>query len=157
MQAQGKQQALHAVLTGQVHCTELLLDCLTTERSALARRDMDTVQQTTAEKLRLSQELETLEQRRERLVAELGFGAGNRRPGKWHDSLPACKRLWKQVLDNLENCRNSNLTNGGILEASRQHVEQALCILRGQSGAATLYSQDGDAAADLGRRELGKV
>jgi flagellar biosynthesis protein FlgN len=157
MQAEGKQHALHTVLTGQVRCTELLLDCLTTERSALARRDLDKVQQTTAEKLRLSQELETLEQRRETLVAELGFGAGKRRPGKWYDSLPACRRLWKQVLDNLENCRNSNLTNGGILEASRQHVEQALCILRGQSGAPALYGQDGDTAADLGRRELGKV
>lgn len=160
MQAEGKQHALQQVLTGEVACTQQLLACLDTERTALAQRDMDTVQQTTAEKLQLSQQLEALEQRRARVIAELGFGADAASLGKCFNSLPQAavlKRLWRQILANLEGCRNGNLTNGGILEASRQHVEQALCILRGQSGTTTLYSQAGGAATDLGRRELGKV
>jgi flagellar biosynthesis/type III secretory pathway chaperone len=121
---------------------------------------MDTVQQTTAEKLQLSQQLEALEQQRARVVAELGFGADTASLEKCFNSLHQAglfKRLWRQILANLEACRDGNLTNGGILEASRQHVEQALCILRGQSGSTTLYSQAGGAATDLGRRELGKV
>lgn len=160
MYAEGKPQALQTVLNEEVECTGRLLGCLESEHSALTRRDMDALQETTAEKLHLSQQLESLEHRRTQLVAELGFGDDAASLGQCFDSLPQAnifKRLWRQVLGNLEACRNDNLTNGGILEASRQHAEQALCILRGQSGSPALYSQAGDATADLGRRELGKV
>ncbi len=160
MQAQGKPQLLEAVLAGEAACTGQLLACLQSERNALVRRDMDRVQDSTAEKLRLSQQLEELEHRRERLVAELGFATDAEGLRACYNSLPQaehCQRLWQQILTDMEACRSGNLTNGGILEASRQHVEQALCILRGQSGTPGLYSQAGDTAADLGRRELGKV
>ena len=160
MYAEGAQQALHSVLHEELECSGRLLACLESERNALGRRDMDTLQQTTAEKLQLSQQLEALDTRRAGLVTGLGFGADAASLGKCFNSLPHAgelKRLWRQILANLEACRNGNLTNGGILEASRQHAEQALCILRGQTGTTTLYSQAGDAAADLGRRELGKV
>jgi len=160
MYAEGTQQALQSVLNEELECSSQLLACLESERNALGRRDMDRLQQTTAEKLRLSQQLEQLETRRAGLVAGLGFGADVASLGQCFNSLPRAtelKRLWRRILGNLEACRNGNLTNGGILEASRQHAEQALCILRGQTGATTLYSQAGDAAADLGRRELGKV
>lgn len=162
MQAEGKQHALQVVLTEQAQCSERLLACLNAERSALVGRDMDTVERTTAGKLKLSQRLEQLEQQRQTLVSELGFGTDSESLRKCYNSLPQataadCKQLWQQILGNLEACRSGNLTNGGILEASRQHVEQALCILRGQSGTPALYSQAGDTAADLGQRELGKV
>jgi flagella synthesis protein FlgN len=160
MHAEGKRHALHAVLTEEARCTQQLLACLDNERTALTKRDMETVQRTTSEKLQLSRQIEQLEQRRTDLVAQLGFGSDAESLGKCFDSLPQAtvfKRLWRRILNDLEACRNANLTNGGILEASRQHVEQALCILRGQSGAPGLYSQAGDATADLGRRDLGKV
>ena len=113
MHAEGKQHALHAVLNEQVQCSGQLLACLETERSALTRRDMETVERTTAEKLQLSQQLEQLEHRRASLVAELGFGTDTNSPGNCFDSMPQApvfNRLWRQILTNLEACRTGNLT-----------------------------------------------
>jgi len=161
MYAEGIQRSLEAVLTQEVECTERLLKSLETERSALAQRDMTALARSTEDKLAQTQQLEALEQERERLVASMGFTgkaadlsdcfAGL--PGMTHNLLD----LWQQVLANTEACRKHNLTNGGILEASRQHVEQALCILRGQAGSPSLYNPNGETAPHLGQRELGKV
>lgn len=160
MSAEGKQQSLHSVLTQEAQCSERLLACLQAERRALSQRDMDALQQTTQEKLQHTRQLEQLESQRETLVAALGFATDSAGLEQCFNSFAQSqnvKRLWQQILNNIEACRNGNLTNGGVLEANRQHVEQALCILRGQSGAPALYNPNGDTATDLGRRELGKV
>jgi len=160
MSAEGTQQSLQRVLTQEAQCSEHLLACLQAERRALAQRDMDALQNNTREKLQYTEQLEQLERQRETLVAELGFGTGSSELKHCFDSLAQrdqLQHLWQQVLNNIEACRDGNLTNGGILEAGRQHVERALCILRGQSGAPALYNPNGDTSADLGRRELGKV
>ncbi len=159
MQAEAdKQQALQTVLAAEAACSGQLLACLASERAALVQRDMPRVEQTTAEKLQLSQQLEALERQREALVTGLGFGADSL--DECYGRLPQandCRRLWQLIIDNLRACRDGNLTNGGILEASRQHVEQALAILRGQTGAPEVYRPDGDTNATLGQRVLGKV
>lgn len=160
MSAEGTQQSLQKVLAEQAQCSERLLACLQAERRALSQRDMDALQQTTQDKLQCTQQLEQLERQREILIAELGFSADSDGLKQCLNSLPhpdRVKRLWQQVLTNIEACREGNLANGGILEAGRQHVEQALCILRGQSGTPALYSPNGNTATDLGQRELGKV
>ncbi len=160
MNAEGTQQSLQDILVQEAQCSERLLTCLQAERRALSQRDMDALQQTTEEKLQLSQQLEQLEQQRENLVARLGFSNNRDSLEQCFNSLPqrdSLKQSWQQVLDNIEACRDGNLTNGGILEVGRQHVEQALSILRGQSGGPALYSPSGNTEADLGRRELGKV
>ena len=160
MHAERNRQSLHTILTREVECTESLLSCLGAERTALARRDMPALEETTREKLQHTEELEKLEQQREQLVAALGFGADADGLRACFKSLPQADnlvRLWQQVLTNIESCRNGNLTNGGILEASRRHVEQALLILRGQSGTPSLYNPNGDSTANLGQRDLGKV
>ena len=160
MPAERKQQALEDVLKRELQCTEGLLACLEAERSALTRRDLKTLEKTTEGKIRHTQQLEQLDQQRQALVTELGFAADADGLRRCLDSLPqadALKRLWQQILSNVETCQADNLTNGGILESGRQHVEQALRILRGQAPTPSLYESNGDTAADLGQRELGKV
>jgi len=160
MSAERTQQTLYKVLMQEVQCSEHLLVCLQAERRALAGRDIDALQQTTQEKLQHSQQLDQLEQEREALVAALGFSAGRAGLEQCFAAFPQradAGALWARVLTNIEACRDGNLTNGGILEAGRQHVEQALCLLRGQSASPALYNPSGDTAADLGQRDLGKV
>ena len=161
MHAEGMPHALQAVLTQEVECTERLLESLETERSALAKRDMSALAGSTEQKLALTQRLETLEQDRERLLAGMGFSGQASDLSAYLATLTGATQrlrdLWQQVLANTEACRKANLANGGILEASRQHVEQALSILRGQAGSPSLYDPNGATAPHLGQRELGKV
>jgi len=160
MNAEGTQLPLEKVLAQEVQCTGRLLECLEAERSALTRRDLELLEKTTHGKIQYTQQLEELETQREALVAELGFATGPDPLLKCFNSLPradALIELWQQVLENTQACQAGNLTNGGILESSRQHVEQALSILRGQSGTPSLYDPNGDTSANLGQRELGKV
>jgi len=160
MHAEGTQHPLEKVLAQEVQCTGRLLECLEAERSALTRRDLELLEQTTRGKLQYTEQLEKLETQREALVAELGFVSGSDSLRDCFNSLPRTDRLiqlWQQVLDNTQACQAGNLTNGGVLESSRQHVEQALSILRGQSGTPSLYDPAGATATDLGQRELGKV
>jgi len=162
MHAEGMPHALQAVLMQEVECTERLLASLETEHSALAQRDMSALAGSTEQKLALTQRLETLEQERERLLAGTGFSGQGSDLSAYLVTLtgatkPGLRDLWQQVLANTEACRKANLTNGGILEASRQHVEQALGILRGQAGSPSLYDPNGATAPHLGQRELGKV
>jgi len=161
MHAEGTQPTLESVLTEEVRCTECLLSCLGAERLALTARDMDALQNTTREKLDLTGRLEQLELQREALVTRLGFGTDTENLQRCFRSQPRSgllMKLWQQVLQNTDACQTDNLTNGGILESGRQHVEQALCILRGQPGSPTTYNPAGNnTAADLGQRELGKV
>lgn len=161
MRAEGMQHPLEALLAQEVDCTEQLLKSLEAERVALTQRDMHALAQNTQEKINNIQLLEELEQERERLLAELGFSGGPADMGTYLENLPGnthrLQKLWQQVLANTEACRTGNLTNGGILEASRQHVEQALGILRGQAGSPALYDPKGETAPHLGQRDLGKV
>ncbi len=160
MHAEGTQHPLEKVLVQEVQCTGRLLECLEAERSALSRRDLELLEQTTRGKLQYTRQLEELEAQREALVTDLGFVSGPDTLPDCFKSLPQADKLiqlWKQVLDNTQACQAGNLANGGILESSRQHVEQALSILRGQSGTPSLYDPNGDTSANLGQRELGKV
>lgn len=161
MHAEGTQPTLESVLTEEIRCTEGLLSCLGKERQALTARDIDALQHTTSEKHALAKKLEQLEVQRQTLITQLGFGDDL-------ESMQHCLRnqpqsatlieLWEKVLSNIDLCQADNLTNGGILESGRQHVEQALCILRGQPGNPTTYDPAGNnTAADLGQRDLGKV
>jgi len=160
MHNEGNRHPLETTLTQEFECTRQLLDCLNSERAALIERDMESLETTTNEKFDYSKKLEQLEVQRAGLVESLGFKNTREDLQYCFKSLPCADRLlhlWKQILENTESCQTSNLTNGGILESGRQHVEQALGILRGQTGAPSVYAQDGEARANLGQRELGKV
>jgi len=160
MHSEGNQHPIETLLTQEIECSQQLLDCLESERTALIERDIDALEITTRQKLNCSQQLEQLETRRGALVESLGFKNTPDNLRHCFKTLPGANRLsnlWQRVLSNIESCRASNLSNGSILESGRQHVEQALCILRGQNTAPSVYAQDGEARANLGQRELGKV
>ena len=160
MQADRTQQSLAEVLTKEAQCSESLLACIEAERAALTGRDLRALEKTTQDKIRQTERLEQLDQQRRELLSALGFAADAEGLRLYFDSLSSAegpKQLWQQILTNIEACRSGNLSNGGILESGRQHIEQALRILRGQSTAPSLYEASGDTAADLGQRELGKV
>jgi len=160
MHHEGNRHPLETTLTQEVECTQQLLACLEAECNALVKRDLAALEATTQRKLDCSRQLEQLESRRGALIESLGFENSPATLARCFNSLPCAarlSRLWQQILENTEACQTLNLTNGGILESGRQHVEQALGILRGQTGSPAVYAQDGEARATMGQCELGKA
>lgn len=152
--------SLESILRQAAECSEQLVDCLEAERLALMKRDLEALGEAISDKTRLTAMLETLDAQRQQALGKLGYTADEPGLKACFASLPAdsaLPALWDRLMINIGKCRNSNIANGGVLESSRQHVEQALGILRGQHGTPTLYSAEGNTAPDLGRRELGKV
>lgn len=160
MHAERTQPSLETILRQEVECSQNLVQCLEAERNALTHRDHDSLENTTKDKTRLTGILEDLETQREQAIAKLGYSADAKGLRQYFSTLPEHSELpalWSTLLTNISACRDGNLANGGILEAGRQHVEQALSILRGQSGTPSIYSSEGNTSANLGQRELGKV
>ncbi len=154
------QQSMQNLLEQEVQCTELLLEILATERTALTERDVAVLEATTNDKVNYYQKLEALASQRTQLVSELGFKTDRAGIEQCFQSLPETEQLvanWQRLAGNIDECRNSNLVNGSVLEAGRQQVEQALGILRGQGGIPGVYTPNGMASGNLGHRKLGEV
>ena len=154
------QQQFTVVLNSLESCTRGLLECLEAERTGLTTRNMEQVEQIILRKNDLTRELEQLEKQRAELVVALGFSndpVGMTRCIRNQPEGKHLEKLWQQVLDNLKACRDSNLTNGGILELGRRQAEQAISILRGQHSVPGLYSPDGNSAQEFDNRKLGKA
>lgn len=154
------QQQFTVLLNSLENCTHGLLECMEVERTGLASRNMEQIEQSTLRKTDLSRELEQLESQRARLVTDLGYSNDAAGMSKCIQNQPNSKqlvKLWQQVLDNLKACRDNNLINGSILELGRRQAEQALSILRGQNGNPGLYSPDGNSAQEFGNRKLGEA
>ena len=160
MTTQQNSLTLEQILQHQLECTEHMIECLQKERAALVSRDLNTLEEAVNDKSRYAEVLEELDRGREHSIRMLGYKADIKGLQQCFNDLPNGAKLsglWDRMLTNLRACQDDNIANGGILEHSRQHVEQALGILRGQSGSPSVYSAQGNAAADLGQRELAKV
>lgn len=161
MSAERIQLQLESILEQQAHCSTELLQCLEAERTALTGRNSDALEQISRDKSRHTQTLEELETRRKQLVSGLDCdtdaGGMKRCVEKFGDGSRIAS-LWDRVMHNIRECRDNNIANGAVLEIGRQHVEQALSILRGNMAAGpAVYDAQGEAASTLGQRELGKV
>ena len=160
MNAEGTQLQLEAVLEQQVHCSTELLQCLEAERNALAERNTNALEKVSQDKSNHTQSLEELETRRKQLVSELDCGTdadGMQRCIERFGDQSRLASLWERVIRNIGECRDSNIANGAVLEIGRQHVEQALTILRGESAGPMVYDAQGVSGPVLGQREFGKV
>ena len=160
MSAEGTQLQLEAVLEQQAHCSTELLQCLEAERKALAERDTDALEKISQDKSNHTRVLEELETRRRQLVCDLDCGTdadGMQRCLEKFGEGTRLASLWNRVIRNIAECRDNNIANGAVLEIGRQHVEQALAILRGNTAEPAVYDAQGGAASALGQRELGKV
>ena len=59
------------------------------------------------------------------------------------DASGALVRSWRQLAEVLRECETRNQTNGSLVELSRQHVELALNVLRGETPATSTYGSNG--------------
>ena len=112
-----------------------LLDLLEIEQQALAQRQFDEIDRHTQTKVALIQNLEQLETTRKNLESQATEGEQQE-----------IRQILRDQLGNLlNNCRESNLVNGGIIELSRQFNQRLLTTLLGVQGEdSSLYDERGE-------------
>lgn len=140
--------SLVSVLDEQILAAEAMLGTLDMESQALLNSNPEALNTAGADKARLVETLEGLEQERRQLESFL------------HITLPAAEDddanvRWKRLLKLIEECRQRNQRNGALVKARREQVLSALKILRGTD--LELYNASGLKPGSSGVRPLGSA
>jgi flagellar biosynthesis/type III secretory pathway chaperone len=146
--ADATQTHLLDVLDEQIRCAQDMLGALVVEDTALREGDTTRLNEASADKARLVESLENLEQERSGLARALelqlsateGTGTGVK---------------WRELLGVLEQCRQKNQRNGALVRARREQVLAALKLIRGTE--SDLYDSKGLERAAPTAQRLGSA
>jgi flagellar biosynthesis/type III secretory pathway chaperone len=121
---------------------QLLLE----EYAALKTHDLLKLKQLTAEKQVCTGRLQILIERRGEYLQQQEIGCNASAVEAYIACVTPSERtpleaLWASHQETLAQVKRQNEINGAIISASRNHVERALAILRGQDREDCLYSQ----------------
>src|SRR5262245_5630379 len=128
--------SLIAVLKEQIACAEAMLATLGRENEALVANDADLLNAAGAEKARLVDSLEALEQERKSLSDAIGAGLA---PSLDADAFSSPS--WQTLLELIAQCKRENQRNGALVKARSEQVRVALQALRGTE--PTFYEPSG--------------
>ncbi|UTW10063.1 flagella synthesis protein FlgN [Marinobacterium rhizophilum] len=132
------------------------------EFAALSNHSLDDLQQSTAGKRLLLEQLAELNAQREQLLTQLGYSATRDGIVQWLDALPAelkpaSEALWQELQQALEQIQRLNLRNEQVLRRSSRNNDQLLALLRGQNQRHTLYNASGGKGQLSAQTRLGKA
>lgn len=156
-------QQLATLLQQQAMSAERLYQTLRDESEALTKRDADAMQQLSQEKSGESAVLEQLGAQQTQLLKGLGFTQSSAGVSSFIDTLEPTaaaelRKQQQQLQTLLESCQKLNLINGNIIAASKQSVETALAILRGQfTNNNLVYSAAGQPVSSAPSKPLSKA
>jgi flagella synthesis protein FlgN len=112
---------LEDLLDREIELARVLADTLAAEKSALTGDSPEAVEENAAEKIRVLEALEKLEQERIALCASpanSGIAAAVAEP-------------WRKLMELMAGCRNANEVNGHIIHVRQHQIRQLIDIVRG--------------------------
>lgn len=133
-------EALDPVVALQHEFAQTLLVTLEKERDALISIDSESIETIGKRKLEQLAELEALEIKRQTLAKTHEVVLSD-----WVTDNPdsTLANQWKELLQLLDRCRFLNESNGALVALQRQHVQQALGFIYGQTQDGGVYDADG--------------
>ena len=151
---------LHETLTATRECSQRLLDVLQEEDLALRSAEADDIDRITAAKQALILEMESHQRAQDSFLATQNLPPGPQSLERYLKTLPdhAPERAaWADLQALVSQCRIRNEINGSMLALSRNHVRQALDLLKGSPETGTLYDRNGEALPAAGTKPLAKA
>lgn len=131
------------VLNEQIRCAEAMLSTLGRESEALAAGDAELLNAAGADKAKLVETLETLEQERRTLSDAIGASFSG-------------DPSWQTLLELIAACKDQNRRNGALVKARSEQVRMALKVLRG-ADEPQCYDPSGLRSSASGARRLGSA
>ena len=132
---------LAQLLDEQIAGMQSVLTSLEAERAALSARDGDALLRAVSDKAQSLAGADTLEQRRQQYLQQMGLGA--RHGGRQFSVDAGVSQRWQQVLALTRQCRALNDANGQLIRGQKRRTEGALRILRGDATAPAEYGPGG--------------
>jgi len=127
---QDERRRLEDLLDREIALAQSLAATLAAEQLALTGQSPAAVEQNAAEKIRVIESIEKLEEERRALCAS-PLGAG----------IAAVVERWRALMELMARCRTANDTNGHIIHVRQHQIRQLIDIVRG--GPSITYSPQG--------------
>ena len=153
------------VFQREIDCARMLLQSLDLEYDALAKHHADALEEVVRDKQERINQLELISRQREKLLApfkspEAGDTNQPNSQYQFGDNVQLV-RLWNELVDIAEKCRDKNRVNGSIVELVSKQSRHALDILHGilpnTSSMSELYDNTGQATKSANKRSLVQV
>jgi|SRR5579859_735930 flagellar biosynthesis/type III secretory pathway chaperone len=128
---QDERRRLEDLLDREIALARSLAATLATERLALTGQSPAAVEQSAADKIRVLESIEKLEEERRALCAA---------PQSAGISATVAER-WRDLMELMAGCRTANDVNGHIIHVRRHQVRQLIDIVRG--GPSMTYGPQG--------------
>jgi flagellar biosynthesis protein FlgN len=141
---QDERRRLEDVLDREIEVARLLAATLADERSALTGNSPEAVQQRTAEKMRLLETIEKLEQERRALGEAAGQDLARNDTNEFCIVATVADR-WRALMELMASCRAANEVNGYIIHLRQGQIRELIDIVRG--GPAITYGPQGKTLA----------
>ena len=126
-----------------------LHQALVAEYDALKQRDHESFDEIVLKKQEYASKLDDNEKALFDVLASEGFGHSQEGLQAFMDSLTDkpdphdIKTIWSELHPVLQECQKQNQVNGRILNLSLINVQQAVNLLKGQSGNSGMYNNSG--------------
>ena len=128
---QDTRRSLEDLLDREIELARVLAATLAAEKTALTGDSPAAVEENAAEKIRVLQAIEKLDQER-RALCESPTGPG---------IAAAVVERWRKLMELMAGCRNANDVNGHIIHVRRHQIRQLIDIVRG--GPSVTYDPQG--------------
>lgn len=146
-----RQAQLKELLDEEIEGGRHLLAALDAERHALGSGDSASLDQTGTHKQAAFERLLQLERARSDLCQALGYEGDSEGMEELIASCDAGSSLtkkWKQLLEVMLACRQTNEVNGKVVKTKLQQVQKGLDLIRGNATQDKLYGPSGETAIE---------
>lgn len=154
------QDSLLKHLAAEISHSKKLLVILEQENTALQTPNSNQLTTLADDKQQLLKQLEIELTAQDQLLTSKGLQAGKVGIEKIIQHIgdnSSVAHQWKELQTLTHACKDLNEVNGGIVAATRRHIEQSLDILRGSTGTDRLYGAQGKTRSAGQSNVIGKA
>lgn len=144
----------HQLLSTELEAVQRFVGLLKREQEILKSTTLENLDELTAEKARLVDELTSIGQQRNACLAQLGVPESRNSIETWlkQQKNPGLSLAWKNLTHLAQEAKVLNELNGQCIALLARNNRQLLDTVTGQKARAILYGPDGQTANESGSR-----
>jgi len=139
---------LVSILENEKKTTRIFLEILRKEREILTRGQINDLDQIVADKTKILDELETINEQRSQYLLSHGYHKNKAGMQQWLNEQPfvsTLHELWDQLITLAKQAKQENQTNGRAISLQLEYNQRSYVALHSAAGNISLYGSKGQA------------